>query len=154
MNVIAGGTFAYMHKGHRKLLKMAFKAGGNVNIGLTSDSYVRLHKVIADEDYKKRKKNLERFAKHFNKRFRIIKLNDHYGPSTSGNFQVIVVSKETNHTAKAINRIRKKRGLKPLKIIVIDYVMAYDKRPISSSRIASGEIDINGKRIKRKRNNK
>ena len=37
--------------------------------------------------------------------------------------------------------------MKPLDIIVVNFVMAYDGNPISSTRIRSGEINNNGNLI-------
>jgi len=47
-------------------------------------------------------------------------------------------------TCETINNVRKRKGLKELEIIVIDFVYSEDCRIISSSRIRKGEIDRNG----------
>jgi len=57
------------------------------------------------------------------------------------NFDFIVVSPETYKTALLINKERDKRGKKPIKIVKIDFVLASDGKPISSTRILKGEID-------------
>ena len=59
-------------------------------------------------------------------------------------YDVIVVSPETFSTAEEINSKRIKLGHKPLEIIKIPFVLAEDGKPISSSRIYSKEIDIEG----------
>jgi pantetheine-phosphate adenylyltransferase len=59
-----------------------------------------------------------------------------------------VVSRETAPTANEINEKRKAKGLKPLSIIVIDMVPAYNHAPISTTRIRFMEIDREGNLIK------
>jgi pantetheine-phosphate adenylyltransferase len=50
--------------------------------------------------------------------------------------------------ALKINSIREKRGKQALEIVYVEYVMAEDGIPISSTRIANGEIDRHGRLIK------
>ena len=62
--------------------------------------------------------------------------------------EALVVSKETQKTAQAINVKRKKAGMPPLKIFTVDMVPAENSTPISTTRIRSGEIDRNGHMLK------
>ena len=45
--------------------------------------------------------------------------------------------------------IREKKELSPLKIILIDTIVADDGRPISSTRIKLGEVDNEGRDVKK-----
>ncbi len=148
MRVVIGGTFENLHKGHIALISKAFEIGDYVYVGLTTDRYVRKTKPgrrIAG--YFERKRALDRLLKSFKKRYQISPLDDKYGPSASGRFDAIVVSKETLPTALRINKIRRGRGLEPLLIVKIEYVLGKDGKPISSSRIARDEIDRFGDRV-------
>ena len=143
--VVIGGTFEVIHKGHEEFLKKAFSLG-NVFIGLTSDKMAnetKKRKVLAFEN---RKKELENFInKNFKNSFIIGKIEDVFGPTLKEDFDRIVVSPETHKTAVFINKERKRLNKKSIKIIQIEYILAKDKKPISSTRILNGEIDRNGK---------
>lgn len=145
MRVVIGGTFGFLHEGHKALIRKAFEVGDYVYIGLTTDRYVeKIKHGMGIPKYSVRKKKVEQFAKKYKKKFDIVPLNDRFGPSTTGRFDAIVVSKETFRTAQEINKIRNKNDLEPLRIIKVRYVMAKDSVPISSSRILKGEIDEYG----------
>ncbi len=148
MNIVIGGTFGYLHKGHVALISKAFELGDFIYIGLTTDAYVLRAKPGEDvPPYVERKAALDKLAHSLKKRYTIGPLEDRYGPSTTGNFDAIVVSEETYKSALEINRIRKKNGLNELRIIKIAYVLADDLKPISTSRILKGEIDKDGKKL-------
>jgi pantetheine-phosphate adenylyltransferase len=146
MKVVIGGTFNHLHTGHLALLRKAFAIGDSVYIGLTKDDYAQSRKPDQKiMKYAERKEKLTRAAESLGKDFRIMPLSDRFGPSITGDFDVIVVSEETYKTGLEVNRRRRKNGLKPLRIVKIKYVLAEDSLPISSSRIAKGEIDTSGK---------
>jgi pantetheine-phosphate adenylyltransferase len=147
MKVVTGGTFAQIHKGHMKLLDRAFEIGDLVYIGLTSDLYVKDHKILNIKPYIEREKTLKLTVEKYRKEYVIVPINDKYGESINSDFDVIIVSKEKYSTAIEINTIRAKKSLRPLKIVTIDYIMAEDLLPISSTRIFKGEIDENGTRL-------
>ena len=80
--------------------------------------------------------------------FEVIPLNDVFGTTIyDGDFDAIVVSEETEPTAVEINEIRTSKGMRPLDIVVVSFVLAYDGTPISSTRIRRGEINQNGEII-------
>ncbi len=146
--VAVGGTFQYFHDGHAKLIEKAFEIAedGKVHIGLTSDEM--LSKSHSVDNYEKRRNRLLQHIKekgYPDDRYEITKLNDPYGPTIEEDFDFIIVSPETYPVAVKINRIREERGKKPLEIVHVEYVMAEDEIPISSTRIAKGEIDRHGR---------
>jgi pantetheine-phosphate adenylyltransferase len=143
--VVIGGTFDIFHQGHEALLKKAFSLG-KVIIGLTSDAMANKIKRRKVRDFKLRKKELENFTKkEFKQKPKIIKIKDEFGSTLKEDFDFIVVSPETYKTALLINKEREKRGKKPIKIVKIKFVLARDRKPISSNRIFRGEIDREGR---------
>lgn len=147
-NVAVGGTFDEFHRGHRVLLKTAFEVGNRVFIGLCSDDFVKkLRKPHKIAPYEKRLEELKIFLRKRGvlERAEILPLNDPYGVTVSRKrIDAIVVSKETEPRAHEINEKRKSKGMSPLKIVVIDMVLAEDYFPISSTRIWLGEINREG----------
>jgi pantetheine-phosphate adenylyltransferase len=96
-------------------------------------------------DYKARKQTITTFVRgEIRLEPVIVKLDDPYGPAIREQFDYIVVSPETLNTAKRINDVRKKCDLSPIAIVVVDWVLAQDGKPISSTRIYRGEIDEHG----------
>ncbi|MFP4654769.1 MAG: phosphopantetheine adenylyltransferase [Methanohalobium sp.] len=154
--VAVGGTFQYIHDGHKKLIKKTFELAndGHVDIGLTSNEMARKQRLEMT-DYDTRKKNLVDYIKTLNNKIsncRIFKLTDPYGPTLTDDYDYIVVSSETYDSALKLNELRQERGLKPIEIVKIECVMAEDSLPISSTRIMRGEIDIHGNVLKPRKN--
>ena len=144
--VAVGGTFDKFHDGHKKLLSTAFEIGNEIEIGVTSDAFGGLKGDI--DSCKVRMGNLKTFFSD-KSNFVVVPLEDPYGTTIfDKDFDAIVVSEETEPTAVKINEIRSSKGMKPLDIIVVSFVLAYDGTPISSTRIRSGEINQKGMFIK------
>ena len=144
--VAVGGTFDKFHDGHKKLLSTAFQIGNKIEIGVTSDAFGGQKGDI--DSCEERMSNLKSFFSD-KSGFVVIPLNDPYGTTIyDSEFDAIVVSEETEPTAVEINEIRVSKGMRPLDIIVVSFVLAYDGNPISSTRIRRGEINSNGNVIK------
>ena len=140
--VAVGGTFDKFHDGHKKLLSTAFEIANTVEIGVTSDAFGGLKGDI--DSCEERMSNLKSFFKD-KSNFIIVPLEDPYGTTIyDSSFDAIVVSEETEPTAVEINEIRISKGMKPIDIVVVSFVLAYDGIPISSTRIRRGEINKNG----------
>ena len=140
--VAVGGTFDKFHEGHKKLLSTAFEIGDKIEIGVTSDAFGGLKGNIDSC-----KDRIESVRSYFSDKsnFDIVPLEDPYGTTIfDEDFEAIVVSEETEPTAIKINEIRASKGMDPLDIVVVSFVLAYDGTPISSTRIRSGEINKNG----------
>ncbi|MGB9743354.1 MAG: pantetheine-phosphate adenylyltransferase [Minisyncoccales bacterium] len=150
--VILGGTFDILHKGHRSLLKKAFQIGDLVTIGLTSDQMARRRKKRKVSLFTQRKKELIKFIKKelkIKKQYKIIKINDIFGPTLKKDFDYIIVSPETYQAALLINKKRQLKEKKPIKIVKIKFVLAENKKPINSTEIVKGLIDREGKLVRK-----
>lgn len=150
-NICIGGTFSPLHKGHIILLREAFKRGKKVSIGLTSDKMARRSREREVLPYNIRlkdlKKVLEELSMEYGIEFSIREINDRLGFAVNEGMDSIVVSKETEQTVDDIDIERNRRGLKPLRRFVIDMVLDEKGNKISSTRVATGEIDIRGRSI-------
>jgi pantetheine-phosphate adenylyltransferase len=150
-----GGTFDELHKGHRTLLMKAFEVGEHVMIGMSSDTFVeRLTKLHVTARYQQRLEELRSFLneKGLLKRARIIPIDDPFGGVLLSHnpIEALVVSMETEPTARSINEKRKEMGMPQLKIIVIDMVPSENHSAISTTRIRKGEIDREGHLLEQK----
>lgn len=149
--VAVGGTFDHLHKGHKKLILTAFEKGDFVIIGVTSDAFLKKMNKPHDENLAQRISRVKKFLMEMGlmERAKIVVLEDYYGPVIEDPLiEAIVVSKETLPRAEEANLIRRKLGMKEMKIYVVDYVLAEDGLPISSTRIRNREIDEEGNLIK------
>ncbi len=142
-----GGTFDYIHLGHKSLLEIAFSTSNQVIIGLTSDQRANLGRVNEVlHTYEERYTNLDVFlTKTFSEKYTIVKLNDVWGPGIfDKDLEAIVVSEETKDVAIELNKNRKLKNLGELEVITVPLILAQDGKKISSTRIRNNEIDVDG----------
>ena len=145
-NVALGGTFEPLHEGHKKLIDVAVNLG-SVVIGVTNDRLARL-RLRSVLPFKIRSENIKRYIQiKYGFEPEIVRIDDAYGITLDVDFDYIVVSPETYQVAVAINKKRKELGKKEIEIVNVDFVLAEDGKPISSTRIKSGEIDRYGRLI-------
>jgi len=147
MKVCIGGTFNILHDGHKLLIQKAIEQSeknGSVFIGISTGDLLKGKTYV--KSFEERKKIIEKYIIEIGYTTEIIiqPITDKYGPSTTGDFDAIIVSPETYKTSEEINKIRKQNGKKTLEIVQIPFVLAKDGVPISSTRIKNKEIDING----------
>jgi pantetheine-phosphate adenylyltransferase len=148
--VATGGTFDELHIGHIALLAKAFEVGKSVIIGVSSDNFAASRGKNLNHNFDTRITNLKNMIKKEfgDVNYEIAELNSDFGPAvTTGDVEALVTSTETQIKGKILNEMRAKIGAKPVKVITVELVKAEDGSKISSSRIRSGEIDRQGRRL-------
>jgi pantetheine-phosphate adenylyltransferase len=148
--VATGGTFDELHIGHIALLAKAFEVGKRVIIGVSSDNFAANRGKNLNHNFDTRITNLKNMIKKEfgDVNYEIAELNGDFGPAvTTGDVEALVTSTETQIKGKILNEMRAKIGAKPVKVITVELVKAEDGSKISSSRIRSGEIDRQGRRL-------
>ncbi len=148
--VATGGTFDELHLGHIALLAKAFEVGKRVIIGVSSDNFAASRGKNLNHNFEARIANLKNtIKKEFGDvDYEIAKLDSDFGPAvTTGDVEALVTSTETQIKGKVLNEMRAKIGAKPVKVITVELIKAEDGSKISSSRIRSGEIDRQGRKL-------
>lgn len=138
-----------MHRGHEVLFRNAFTLAGprgEVHVGLTSDRLAG-RKARPVRPYGTRRKDLESLLRERfpGRRFRVRKLVHPWGAAAREPYDALVVSPETAPAAEALNRGRRRRGLRPVRAVVVPHVLAEDGGVLSSTRIVRGEVDRRGR---------
>lgn len=148
-HIVLGGTFDHFHRGHRELIKTAFKFGKKVTIGIAMEELYKnkyLSEVI--ESFEIRKNSVSEYLNNnsWRRRGKMIVFSEFTGGADKReDIDGIVVSKMTYQNALKINERREKSGRGLLRIIIVKDVLAEDGKLLSSERIRAGEIDRNGK---------
>ena len=143
--VVVGGTFEYLHDGHKELLKKAFALakGGEVDIGLTSDEMANKRPRHVPE-YDTRKGKLLEYINLISEgqEYTIMELNDPYGKTLETDYDYIVISPETYPVALKINQLRHEKNMREIEIIKVEFVLADDERPISSTPVSYTHLTL------------
>jgi len=150
--VAVGGTFDYLHDGHVAILSKAFELGERVLVGIASDEMELIKDSAGVQPLEARRHVLMELLRSSGwlKRAEVCVISDPFGPAINDvELDAIVVSPETKPRAEELNKLRVSKGLAPLCIIEIPFVLAEDGTPISSIRIRYGEMDVRGKLLKR-----
>lgn len=150
-HVALGGTFSKLHYGHMRLLLEGFRRGKRVIIGVTTDEFAKkLGKKYQVPPFETRVRELKSFLQRMGwiNRCEILPLYDPYGVTIADpSLEALITSPFTHYRGIEINEARLRRGLKPLKIVVCPLVVAWDGKPISSTRIFLGEINERGESL-------
>lgn len=143
-HVVVGGTFEYLHAGHRRLLEAAVEEGDQVTVGVSTDRFAESMREREVESFETRRARVEAFLEDRGAEFEVEALSGPMGDTLERDYDAIVVSPETESVAEEINRRRWEAGREPMEIVFVGYVMAEDGEPVSATRIHAGEIDTEG----------
>jgi pantetheine-phosphate adenylyltransferase len=146
-----GGTFNRLHAGHRLLFKTAFEVADRVAVGVTADELVltlRGERAKRVRPFADREADVRRLLLPYGEdRFTTAELFDAFEPVRHPEFDAIVVTPDTLKTTIELNERRQMARIAPLKVVVVPLLMAFDGKPISASRVLSGEIDEEGRPV-------
>ncbi len=158
--VVVGGTFDILHRGHRTLLAEAVRQAGtdgHLYVGLTTDELARKGRTRPIGSFAEREETLRAHISRAGIPFTIVALEHPLGEGSprggaaAGDYDVLVVSEETAMVSATINELRSQRGLRPLRVVVVEMVRSHDGAPLSSTAIAEGSVDHEGRAYPRRR---
>lgn len=141
---VVAGTFDHLHKGHQALLVTALSHSKKMSVGLTQESLAAKKSLPAlVQDHQQRKTQLDKFLDS-EKAVIFPLLNSLGNAGDSKEYDAIFASTETKGNVVKINRLRVKKGLKPLYEIIIDPITSSDQQRLSSTRIRQGLVNRQG----------
>lgn len=149
MRVCLGGTFDPFHAGHEALLRAAARGATDLFVGITDAALAhRPDRRVAPFDQRARRVEAFLRGAGYKGSLTTRPLTDPYGPAVAGDYDAIAASPETQRGASAINAQRALLGRPPLRLIAVPHVLGTDLLPVSGTRVAAGDIDARGRRLK------
>jgi len=142
---LVGGTFDRFHSGHKLLLSVAISRSKSVEIHVVNDTLASKKSNLI-QSYEVRSNNiLDWLNQKSHHGVKIFTLNDAFGPApVHEKADAIVATPETTGNCDEINRMRKSSDLGELSILEVPHMIDYSGAIISSTRIRSGVIDLDG----------
>lgn len=142
---LIGGTFDRFHKGHISLINQSLRYCKKLEIWITSDTIANIKDPRIKTWEERHEEILTYVENNFPSRVIFGKLEDSFGPApTHDSAEVIFCTEDNIRNCEEINVKRLQNSLPKLSIVELELENAWDKKPISSSRIRIGEIDRNG----------
>ncbi len=147
MRVCLGGTFHPFHAGHAALLEAAAQRATELFVGVTVGELAKRQRDMPPVEERIAAVEYHVKAAGYGGGLTVRPLDLPEGPAATGDYDVIVVSPETVKGAARINDKRAAAGLPLLEVHVVPHVIAQDLLPISSTRMANGDVDAYGQRL-------
>ena len=142
---LVGGTFDRFHAGHKLLLSVAISRSKSVEIYVVNDTLAGKKSNLIQSFEVRRNNILDWLNQKSHHGVKIFTLDDAFGPApVHKRADAIVATPETTGNCDEINRIRKSSGLGELSILQVPHMIDYSGAIISSTRIRSGVIDLDG----------
>ncbi|MCX7997191.1 MAG: pantetheine-phosphate adenylyltransferase [Patescibacteria group bacterium] len=143
------GTFDRFHAGHRTLLTTAAASAERLSIGITHPS-MTVGKVYSQQiqTLEERTAAVHSFVtgQGWQDRAAYFVLQDIYGPARDdASMDTLVITASSRENARRVNEARRASGMPELELITVPLVRAEDGKPVSSTRIRTGEIDREGR---------
>jgi pantetheine-phosphate adenylyltransferase len=150
--IVLGGTFDVVHDGHRAMLSTAFRNGGHVIVGVTSDEMAQSDRDRDVHSIEKRQEQVrdtcETMQNVYGAEYELTEIDD----PTHGlfsDYDAIVASPEPSVLGRIrdANKSRQNMGYNRLQILEAPLVTDYKGRKLSATRIREGKIDVHGNKI-------
>lgn len=143
--VAVGGTFDHLHDGHKILLTASSFISKNILIvGVTGEKLL-VHKKYAEflQSYNYRVEQVKKFLKLINleQRVDIYEINDVCGPTASEpDIDALVVSQETASGGEYVNKVRRQKGFRELKIVEVQVIGGGSTQNNFEQKLSSTEL--------------
>lgn len=142
---LVGGTFDRFHAGHKLLLSVAISRSKSVEIHVVNDTLASKKSNLIQSYEDRTHKILDWLNQKSHHGVKIFTLDDAFGPAPiHKKADAIVATPETTGNCDGINRMRESSGLGKLSILEVPHMIDYSGAIISSTRIRSGVIDVDG----------
>ena len=142
---LVGGTFDRFHAGHKLLLSVAISRSKSVEIHIVNDTLASKKSNLIQSYEDRTHKILDWLNQKSHHGVKIFTLDDAFGPAPiHKKADAIVATPETTGNCDGINRMRESSGLGKLSILEVPHMIDYSGAIISSTRIRSGVIDVDG----------
>lgn len=141
MTVLIAGTFSKVHQGHDKLISAAVLLGGETEISIASDDYVKIYKKHFIPFDIRKQQMIDYIEREFDDMFgfTISSFDSPFDGIDRTDIKTIVCSQETLPNVLAFNKLRSARGLEEVNIYCIPLTLNDFGKKLSSTELIENE---------------